>query len=108
MTETVKILTANRLADGAVVYGGVRGGWVERLGDAAGFAASTEADARLAKAAEDVADRLIVEPYLFDAQAGAHGLRPLRVREVIRAAGPTVRPDLGKQAEPGSPSAPGV
>lgn len=99
MSETVKILTANRLIDGAVVYGGSEGRWVERLSEAAFFGGAAEAEARLAAAAEDVVARKVVEPYLFDAERTPEGLRPLRVREVIRAAGPTVRRDLGKQAD---------
>ncbi len=98
MSEIVKVLTANRLNDGAVVYGGLGGLWVERLTQATALS-SAEADARLVAAADDVRARLIVEPYLFDAERTDEELRPIKVREVIRAAGPTVRRDLGKQAE---------
>ena len=99
MGETVKVLTANRLSDGVVVYAGPADRWVERLGEAAILVGAAEADARLAAAAADVTARLIIEPYLFDASPAPEGLRPVKVREVIRAAGPTVRRDLGKQAE---------
>lgn len=102
MSGPVKIVTANRLLDGAVVYLGQSGGWVERLSEALPLASAQAADARLTAAAADVKARLIVEPYAFDANLADSALRPLRVREVIRAAGPTVRRDLGKQAEPGA------
>jgi hypothetical protein len=42
-----------------------------------------------------------VAPYLFDVREAAGRTVPVKVREAIRAAGPTVRTDLGKQAGPG-------
>ena len=42
--------------------------------------------------------RVVVHPYLFDVTVAAGSIRPVKMREVIRAAGPTVRRDLGKQA----------
>jgi hypothetical protein len=41
----------------------------------------------------------VVEPYLFEVAKEADGIRAASVRETIRQAGPTVRLDLGKQAE---------
>jgi hypothetical protein len=35
---------------------------------------------------------------LFDVRIDAKGIHPVKEREIIRAAGPTVRDDLGKQA----------
>jgi hypothetical protein len=99
MAALVQILTANRLRDGEVVYwrGGV---WVGVLADAESFADDTAAEAALAAAAASVKDRIVVNPYLFDARVDACGLHPVKEREVIRAAGPTVRLDLGKQSDP--------
>jgi hypothetical protein len=96
MVGLVQILTANRLRDGEVVYwrGGV---WVGALADAEIFADDTVADAALAAAAGSVKGRIVVNPYLFDARLDALGLHPVKEREIIRAAGPTVRRDLGKQ-----------
>ncbi len=93
----MKAVTANLLADGRVVYLGVGDGFVERLRDAARFedAAAKDALARtLARGAE------IAGAYLIDvAEDGAPAGREAW-KESIRNAGPTVRPDLGKQAAP--------
>ena len=42
---------------------------------------------------------MVVGPYLMDVAAENGVPRPISNREVIRARGPTVRLDLGKQAE---------
>src|ERR1700735_3888243 len=89
-------LTAKRLQDGAVLYWRA-GSWVERLADSEIFAAPAGADAALAAAQAFVADNSVVNPYLFDVHADGS---PVKEREVIRAAGPSVRDDLGKQAAP--------
>ena len=99
MVTLVQILTANRLRDGEVVYW--RGGaWVEALANAEIFADEAAADAALTAAAASVKGRVVVNPYLFDARLDARGLHPVKEREIIRAAGPTVRTDLGKQSGP--------
>ncbi|HWA91857.1 MAG TPA: DUF2849 domain-containing protein [Rhizomicrobium sp.] len=95
------MLTANRLRDGAVLYWKA-GAWVERLAEGEIFATQAEADAALAAAQDFVARNAVVSPYLFDVQDDGS---PVKEREIIRAAGPSVRDDLGKQAnESTSPS----
>ena len=88
-----QVLTANRLVDGAVLYWRA-GGWVEAFGEADVFAQNEEAKAALAKAQRFVAANAVVNPYLFALQDG----RPAKERERIRALGPSMRTDLGKQA----------
>lgn len=97
MVDTVQIVTANRLADGEVVYQTAGGEWVEALGEAERLAGKAAAETRLAAAGAAVKARLVVNPYIIDVATA--DLRPLKVREAIRAAGPTVRRDLGKQAQ---------
>jgi len=92
-----QILTANRLVLGEVVYWNADRGWVTRLDDAQ-LLSDAEAEAALKGAAEWVQKREVVAPYLFDARLQNGIPVPSAVREAIRAAGPTVRPDLGKQA----------
>lgn len=92
----MKLITANRLLDGAVVYRSAEGAWVERLEEAARFAAAEE-KAALASAAQDVL--AVVKPYVVALEAPNRFAKREQVREAIRAAGPSVRPDLGKQAE---------
>lgn len=91
----MKVITANRLSDGAVVYIGAGGDFVERFEHARLFEAA-EADAFLS----DVLARktAIAAAYAIDADAtGPVGREALR--ESIRKNGPTIRTDLGKQAE---------
>jgi hypothetical protein len=92
-----QMLTANRLVDGDVLYWN-SGQWVLALKDADVFADAKDADAALAAAQKYVADNVVVNPYLFDVKTDARGIHPVKEREIIRAAGPTVRDDLGKQA----------
>ncbi|NOT39950.1 MAG: DUF2849 domain-containing protein [Alphaproteobacteria bacterium] len=87
-----QVLTANRLSDGEVVYLAPDGTWVEGI-DAAQVV--NDADAALATGQQAERDRKIVHAYLFDITPNH---RPMKMREIIRAAGPTVRTDLGKQA----------
>jgi hypothetical protein len=97
-----QMLTANRLVDGDVVYWRA-GGWVEAFGEGEVLSAKEEAEAALAAARKFVADNFVVNPYLFDVRAEADGVHPVKEREIVRAAGPTVRNDLGKQATGLSP-----
>jgi len=93
-----QMLTANRLKDGAVLYW--RGeAWVESLGEGDVFAGQAAADAALAKALAFIAGNEVVNPYLFDVRDG----KPVKEREIIRAAGPSVREDLGKQSTSNPP-----
>ena len=92
-----QVLTAWRLGDGEAVYRGTQG-WVENLADARAIAKPEDAEAELASAEADVAARLVVGPYLFEVETFGGTVQALSAREIIRAQGPTVRPDLGKQA----------
>ena len=92
-----QMLTANRLVDGDVLYW--KGGhWVLALADGEVFADPKAADMALAEAQRYVTSNQVVNPYLFDVKTDARGIHPVKEREIIRAAGPTVRGDLGKQA----------
>ena len=93
-----QVLTANRLLDGEVVYLASDGAWVEELASAAVIATKAEGEAALATGIEAERHQKIVHAYLFDVIDAGVPLRPVKQREVIRAAGPTVRSDLGKQA----------
>ena len=94
----LKILTANRLRSGDVLYWKA-GDWIERLADADVFADDAAANAALAGAQASVAANHVVSPYLFEVRQTKAGLLPLKEREIIRSLGPSVRPDTGKQVE---------
>ena len=97
-TELKKALTGNRLTDGEVVFGGP-GGWVEKFSQATLYADDAEADAALAAARTETT--FIVEPYLIDISLEEGQPVPIAFRERVRALGPTIHPDMGKQTEGG-------
>ena len=95
---TLKVLTANRLHDGDVVYLTAEGTWSEWLEDA-DLAETPETEAALVALGEQAVDgRLVVDPYLMAVTRIDGGFGPISQREIIRARGPSVRLDLGKQA----------
>jgi hypothetical protein len=83
------VITANRLTDGAVVYRLPDGGWTTRLNDAAIATSAMVARELLAAASAD--EIRAVGAYLAPVNFTAKGEpRPGNLREIIRAAGPTV------------------
>ena len=84
----VKLLTGNELLRGDVLWW-TGSGWSKLIGDA--VAVDGEGEALLARKAADerVSDLALVDAELVDGR-----LRPVKVRERIRAFGPTVRADL--------------
>lgn len=91
-------ISANRLTDGAVIFLS-RDGWAHALEDAERFADKAAAEAALeTRARRDAARNLLVEPIVFDLRETGGRVEAAHIREAIRAKGPTVRPDLGKQA----------
>lgn len=94
----LQVVTANRLVDGDVVYLTEDGHWSEWLRDGC-LADNKQAAAALLETAEKaVAAQIVVEPYAIDVIAEDETVRASRYREQIRASGPTIRTDLGKQA----------
>ena len=97
------MVTANRLSDGLVVFLTAAGAWTEDfhagavLTDAAGKAAA------LAQGAKSAAANEVVDPYWIDLERRGGHFVPKALREAIRASGPTMRRDLGKQAEGQAP-----
>jgi len=94
----MQVITANRLTDGEVVWLAANGAWVESVAAAATFEAKSDLAAGLERAQAAVAARSIVDPYEIAVNVTNGALMPVRFREQIRALGPTVRLDLGKQA----------
>ena len=92
----MKAVTGNRLDDGAVVYLGDDDRWTTDLTAAARFE-SDDAKSVLAAAQARVTE--ITDAYLIEVdEAGAPAGRET-LRETIRKSGPSVRLDLGYQAE---------
>jgi Protein of unknown function (DUF2849) len=93
------VITANRLADGVVVFQTADRGWSEDFNRAAVWRDAAATAAALARAKEDELQNLVVEPYPVPVDERNGHVAPKALREAIRAAGPTTRRDLGKQAE---------
>lgn len=85
-----KIVSSNRLRDGAVVYFGSDDSWVEPIDAAKIFACDVEAAKALERAQKDVAQNLVIDPFLVALVASEPGRRAATLRDNIRARGPTV------------------
>jgi hypothetical protein len=94
---TAEVMTANRLLDGEVVFLGAHG-WIETI-DAATVAVTPEGSKALdALGRQAMAVNEVVDAYLIEVAQEEGRLRPVKLREYLRTLGPSVRPDLGKQA----------
>ena len=99
ITEKGQLVTANRLRDGIAVFLTRSGHWSVIIDDAA-LALEPQAAAALeARAKEDEKATFITGAYLIDAERLQGRIRAEHIRERMRALGPTVRLDHGKQAE---------
>jgi hypothetical protein len=85
----LQVLTANRLADGAVVYLTPAGTWTTEIGRSVVAREEKAASALLARGQRDADAAVVVAPYLIAAIEGAGGPRAASLREQIRAAGPS-------------------
>jgi hypothetical protein len=89
----VKLVTGNDLVSGDVIWW-AGDGWSRHIADAVD--AGAEADTIAAR--EETARR-VNGPYVIEAKQGPNGPIVGNAKERIRAAGPSVRLDLGVQAE---------
>ena len=97
---TLQVVNDNRLVDGLVVYLSEADDWSEKIEDALVAATEIEAEGLLATAERAaIGAPCVIQPYLIDIVVDGDVLKPLRYRERLRALGPSVRRDLGKQAE---------
>ena len=96
---TPEVFIANRLNDGLVVFLTADGGWSEWIADAAVVSDAAEKERLTAVAATGVADCHVIDPLPIEVTVSDAGIVPVRLRERIRAEGPTVHTDHGKQAE---------
>ena len=87
-TEVSHLVTANRLTDGAPVYR-TGDGWSKDIAKAR-LVPEAGAEALLAEAQSGPRPLPVVAPYLIEAADEAGRVRPVSLRERIRAFGPTV------------------
>ena len=98
-TEKGQLITANRLRDGIAVFMTRAGEWSETIDEAVLALEPEAARALEARAREDERKTLVTGAYLIEAERRDGRVRAAHIRERMRALGPTVRTDLGKQAE---------
>ena len=90
-----KVITANDLFSGAVIYWTRERGWTEDLREAL----VVEGEHALAELSFATADEArSVGPYLMDVESDGAPAGRARLRETIRDAGPTIHPAFGRQA----------
>jgi hypothetical protein len=89
-----QMLIANRLGDGLVVFRTPDGGWDESI--AAGAIADDEIAAQelLRGGLADEQKNLVIDPNLITVAERAGVRTPVKIREAIRAAGPTVAAEI--------------
>lgn len=93
-----KVITANDLLEGDVVYWTKNGTWSRLHSEAELYEDEKSASEALALAASQAG--IIVGAYLADAKAGEDGTPvPVHFREAFRTRGPSNYPNHGKQAE---------
>ncbi len=95
----MKVITANRLLDGDVVWLGENDVWVERVTLARTFDCKDDVAEGLSIGAVAEKDQKVVGVYEMDVTIEDGIIVPVRLRERIRAKGPTTHPSLGKQAQ---------
>jgi len=96
MAAALRVITANRLGDGRVVFLADGEHWVEAIGRSC-VAETEEAAAALAAIANRAsAERKVVAPYLIEVAREGDRLVPRRYRERLRALGPSTHPEFSR------------
>lgn len=85
-----KAVTANRLSDGRVVFLSEAGEWSLSVGDARLYSDGSELEEALAFGKAQQEARIIVDTYAIDMEIVDDRRLPTRLRERIRAQGPTI------------------
>ncbi len=93
----MQLVTGNRLRDGAVVYFAGAGNWSPAIDDAV-LVADDKAEALLAEALAGPIPLAAVGAVLIEAVREGTHLRPISLRDRIRASGPTTGPMVGHRA----------
>lgn len=95
-----QIVTANRLIDGEVVFRAADGAWVPDVNGAGVLADKAAAEAAHAAALADMDAAIVVDVAVIDVTVEAGRIVPVRLRERIRAYGPTVKSDHRADLKP--------
>jgi hypothetical protein len=94
-----KILIANDLLSGEVMFMGQEG-WILTHNKAKIAHTEEEQTALNELGLKSMAQNKVVDAYLIDIALDEHNIpQPMHYRELMRTKGPSIRLDLGKQAE---------
>ncbi len=95
-----RIVTGNRLGDGAVVFLAPNGCWTEDIRQA--HVVSTDGEARALEELGGAAEKaqMVVGPYLIEVVSETDEVKPVLYKERIRAYGPSIHPEYAKQDVP--------
>ena len=84
----LNIITGNSLGEGLVVFQSTNG-WALNIGQAEIYETKDVLDAAVARANADAAANRVVEPYPIEVTREGAKIVPVKLREKIRAGGPT-------------------
>jgi hypothetical protein len=84
-----RMITAQRLADGACVWMDGEGNWLTDI-QRAKYVPEAEGDALLKLAAPGVDKCIVVGPYAIEVSVDGGNVTPIRFREQVRVKGPTI------------------
>lgn len=98
-TASLEVVSGNRLTDGFVVYLTATGDWAEKIEDAAVAANDVERVALEDLANAGVASQQVVGWEFAEISEEGGTRKAIKNIQFIRSLGPTVRRDLGKQAD---------
>jgi len=86
----MRMIIANRLTDGLVVFRTADGDWSVSIADGQVIEDAAAEEQLLAASKRDEDNCKIVDPNLIDVSLDSGSPRPTAIREAIRAFGPTV------------------
>ena len=92
------VVTANELLSGDVVFRNANGGWSPGIDASRVLDTQDQGFVELAEAQKDERANIVIAPVLIEVMVENGAIRPVHIRERIRALGPTVRPDLARTA----------
>jgi len=93
--ETLFALTANRFADGRVVWLTAQGYWSLLLEEAQIFSSKGDVETAQQHAQKDVSSQHILDPYAVELN---FNLIPQTTREKVRAFGPSTHPEFNPRS----------
>jgi hypothetical protein len=95
-----EIVTANRLVDGDVVFRAADGSWRRNVDEAEVLSDKASTEAAHAAALADMDDDVVIDVAVIDVTVDDGRIVPVRLRERIRAFGPTVKSDHRDDLKP--------